>query len=200
MSLYVRLLVEGTLDEMVLRRVLSHYREIQVDACFGKQGKSFIEQRIDKFNQAANRFPHIGLVDLDQEVCPSALIRRLLPHGIDEQFILRVAIREIESWLIADRDNLSAYLGVAANKLPIYPENEPNPKEAIVSACRSSKNKTIREGIVPQAQTGSKIGPAYVTLLENFALTQWDVTKARQQANSLNRAMNAIQRFIDQPR
>jgi len=56
---------------------------------------------------------------LYSECAPTVLRRRLKQQGagrleIPKALILRIAVREIESWILADRTGLASFLGIAA--------------------------------------------------------------------------------------
>jgi hypothetical protein len=193
----VQLVVEGELDEYVLRRLVNSIGGLNITACLGKRGKKNIEQHIQKYNNAAPYLPSICLIDLDNEPCVVTYLHKLIPAP-HANLVIRIAVCEIESWLIADRDNLSAFLGVAANKLPAYPDHSKDPKAEIVSAARSSRRKEILQDLIPAPNSTSKVGKAYVAQLIKFVLTIWDIETARQHSPSLQRAFKAITRFATQ--
>jgi hypothetical protein len=194
-DLYISLLVEGPLDEQVLRQMLKRYQRIHVLACFGKQGKQYLYKRIHNYNTAAAHQPFICLVDLDQEECAPGLIQRWLPDGCHPNFLLRVAVPEVESWLIADHENFAAFIGVSKAKLPLYPDQHADLKQVVVNLARQSKIRRVRQNVVPDNNSAIAIGKAYVDELITFTLQKWNIDRARLHSPSLQKALDAFYRL-----
>lgn len=106
--------VEGMVDEAVLRRLI---KEMGATAgpIYGKNGKSFLLQKVDAYNQAARFAPWVILIDLDHdEDCAPPFRRSCLPDPAP-YMSFRVAVREIEAWLLADRESLAKFLSVGVS-------------------------------------------------------------------------------------
>jgi hypothetical protein len=109
--------VEGPLDEAVLRRLIRHM-EATPGPIHGKNGKGALRRAIRGYNGAARFSPWVVLVDLDQEAdCAPPLVANWLPAPVP-WMAFRVAVREIEAWLLGDRDWLAAFLGIRASAIP----------------------------------------------------------------------------------
>lgn len=143
------LLVEGLLDEVVGRRILEHLGG-QVSVVYGKRGIGYIQRKITGFNDAATGFPILTLADLMDTglSCAAAVVKTWLPHR-NESMFFRLAVREIESWLLADRANLAAFLKVPRSKIPQHPEQIEDPKRTLINLARRSRSATIRRNLVP---------------------------------------------------
>lgn len=197
-ELFASLLVEGVLDEVVLRHILKRNSKLNIQACYGKQGKQFLQKRISNYNAAAAFTPFICLVDLDDDACPVELIDHWLPEGRNTNLLFRVAVREVEAWLIADRENFAHYLGVSPAKIPVYPDDEPDPKQVVINLARQSRIKRVRQNIVPLPDSTSSVGKAYFSELAAFTLQKWDIEGASSNSPSLKRAMIAFENFMFQ--
>lgn len=107
----VSLVVEDSLSEAVLQTILRQSkRPCSVGTCLGKKGAGFIRQRLSGFNKAAKWSPYIVLTDLDNAECPAVLFRSWLPETKSPYLIFRVAVREVEAWLLADRGAIAKFL------------------------------------------------------------------------------------------
>ena len=74
------------------------------------------------------------LVDLDRpEPCPADLIESILPAPRASKLLFRVAVMEVESWVMADRVAFARFLSVPLHRIPDEPDTILQPKEAIVS-------------------------------------------------------------------
>lgn len=192
----VSLAVEGQLDELVLRRLVSDSgRAFTVRACYGKRGKDHLRQNVPRFNTAAVHHPFVVLTDLDDEDCAPGLVARWLPRGRHANLILRIAVREVEAWLLADAERFAEFLGVRRERMPPWPDQAPNPKELVVALARQSRKRNIREEIVPSLGSTSKVGKNYVGQLMGFVTDHWRVDAALQRSPSLARALHALQQF-----
>ncbi len=183
--------VEGMLDEVVLRRLLADIG-VEPVAIYGKQGKQRLRERIADYNNAARNGRWIVLVDLDSdEDCAPLLCRHWLTRPAPGMY-LRVAVREIESWLLADRVALSRFLGVPLARVPLIPDEELDPKRTIVDLARASRYGAISEDMVPRPGAGRDVGPAYTSRLAEFASAIWHPTEAAQNSDSLARCLRRL--------
>lgn len=163
---------------------------------YGRRGKSYLQQRIHGFGQAARYSPWVVLVDLNQSAtCAPALVADWLadpPPGL----CFRVIIRSVEAWLMADAETLARYLSVPSNRIPGDPENLARPKEALINVARRSRRKAIRQDMVPRPRSGRQEGPAYTSRMTEFALETWRPEVAAEHSESLRRAIRCLQRLV----
>jgi hypothetical protein len=186
--------VEGIVDEAVARRPIV-FAGARPGLVYGKQGKPFLQQRIAGYNAAAQHAPWIVLVDLDGDHdCAPPLRASWLPVAAPH-LCFRVAVREVEAWLLADAERISAFLGIARSKVPADPEGLDNPKATMVALARASRRKEIREDIVPRDGSGRPVGPAYASRLIEFASSSWRPEVAAERAESLRRAIDCLKRL-----
>ena len=190
--------VEGILDEVVLRRLIEGLGALP-GSVYGKNGKPFLLQKINAYNQAARFAPWIILVDLDHdEDCAPPYRKTCLPNP-SPYMRFRVAVREIEAWLLADRERLSKFLSVGASRIPHNPEILDSPKLTMVEIARLSRRRDVRENMVPRAGSGRKIGPAYTSLLIEFARDPdhgWRPSVAAKSSDSLDRCIRRLKQLI----
>ena len=196
---YIQLAVEGDLDEIVLRKVIRHSScPFEIYVCHGKKGKGFLRKRILQYANAAEKGakPFIVLTDLDMQECAPLLVGEWLPSDY-KRLLLRVAVREVEAWLMADGDNLARFLGITRSIIPQNPEDVENPKQVLINCARRSRTRGIHDDIVPYPETTSRIGKNYNGRLIEFVEGYWSIEDARQKAPSLDRALKSIHHFYD---
>jgi hypothetical protein len=100
---------EGPLDVAVVRRLFA-YSKITPGHSYGRDnGKGFILNRLPNWNQAARYSPWFVLVDLDREPCAPQVIKDRLPSP-NALMRFRIAVREVESWLMADRPVIERFV------------------------------------------------------------------------------------------
>jgi hypothetical protein len=187
--------VEGPTDETVVRRLV---REAggSLNRVYGKSGKPHLRQRLKGFNQAARHSPWVVVVDLDQSAeCAPPFCRDWLPAP-SAHMCFRVAVRQIEAWLLADAESLARFLSIAIARVPVDPEALVNPKETLVNLARHSRRRDIREDMVPRPNSGRSVGAAYTSRLIEFAETRWRPEVAAERADSLRRCRIRLERLI----
>lgn len=190
---YVSLAVEGHLDELVLRKLLSVAApSVGVRGVFGLRGKEFLRNNVARYNAAASYGPWFVLVDLNREAkCPPELIRRWLPRRCP-RLLFRVAVHAVEAWLMADRRAFAAFLAVPAARIPILPESVPEPKRVVVDIARKSRDPGLRGALAPSSGSTARVGPDYNGRLAEFVTRVWSPARARRLSPSLHRAIIAL--------
>ncbi len=187
--------VEGDVDEAVVRRLIAHVGGIPGQA-YGKSGKHQIRRTIRGYNNAARFGPWVVLIDLNSdEPCAPPLRNAWLPTPATDM-CFRIAVREVEAWLIADADSLAQFLRVPPAVVPRDPEALSNPKQELVNLARRSGVRDIRDDMVPRTGSGAEIGPAYTSRVAEFARDHWRPDDASQRSESLRRALDCIRRLI----
>ena len=194
----ISLVVEDPLSESVVRAILTAVnRGYAVGSVYGKGGFGYLRKNAYRFNQAARGTPYVMLTDLDNAPCAPGLIKNWM--GVQTghpNFILRIAVREVEAWLLADGVNLADFLGVSPKLLPKENvEQLVNPKKTLVDLAARSKSLEIRQRVVPKRGSTAKQGPDYNACLDRFIHCGWDVRKACTCSNSLERAVRCLEKF-----
>ena len=183
--------VEGIVDEAVLRRLIAHAGG-QTGTVYGKNGKPALREKIKGYNNAARFTPWVVLVDLDNDAdCAPSMRNGWVPVPAPN-LCFRIAVREVEAWLMADRQTLARYLSVKAGNVPVKPEQLERPKDAMVNLARGSRRRDVRSDIVPRENSGRRVGPAYASRLVEYIQERWRPDVAAEHAESLHRAINCL--------
>ena len=111
-SAYFDLAVEGVVDKAVGARLLAD-QGAELRTAYIKNGKGQIDAKLPAYNAAARHSAWLVLRDLDFDAaCAPALARAKLPRPAPFM-AFRIAVREIEAWLLADCVNLGTFLGIS---------------------------------------------------------------------------------------
>lgn len=188
----VILAVEDELSESISTQILKHF-EIKIRYTIRGKGNVLLRQKAPEFNRSANRTAIFLLTDLDTpRNCPPGLIRSWIKGPINPRFFFRVAVMEVESWVMADRIGFAALLSVPLHRIPSPTDNILNPKEFLLSLARRSKKKAIREALVPAQDAVISIGNEYNTLLSEFVQDHWNLERAAAVSPSLKRTLDRL--------
>ena len=99
----INIAVEDSLSEAVIRKIIQHsHRQFTIGYCYCKGGYGYLKRTIRGFNNAAKGTPFLVLTDLEAE-CPPIQIREWLPEPAHQNLLFRIAVKEVESWLLSDR-------------------------------------------------------------------------------------------------
>jgi hypothetical protein len=193
----VALATEDELSEVVgFRLVEDAGHVLRVSQTFRKNGQGYLKANIGKFREVSQHIPLILLTDLDRVECPPSLIREWgSGHPFPEGFVFRVAVRETESWLLADREAMADFLGVALNRIPVAPDNSMDAKETLLALVRRCKNRSLKKDLLPEPGAPSKVGLGYNAVLGDFVRMRWSVDRAAAQSPSLARARLRIKQL-----
>lgn len=186
---------EDLLSETVADRLIEDVNhDLYVAVKMRKNGKGYLKRKINELIALSNSIPVLLLTDLDQIECPASLINdwrgsRLLP----QTFLFRVAVRETETWLLADREGFSNYSGVPVHRIPADPEILDDPKEALLYLIRQYGNRSVKSEILPNLHSSAKVATTYNHTLCSFVRNTWSINRAMHSSDSLRRARQRVQ-------
>lgn len=188
----VHLLLEGRLEEPVAEKLLVHCGH-EKGTVYGQKGCAYLYEKAKGFQRLAQ--PGCGVLALADfrdtgTPCPSdALINKLSLSNPPPNFLCRMAVNELESWLLADAASLAGFLGISAANIPKKPDEERLPKQTLVNLAKRSGKTAIRKGIVPEQGHLGIVAPAYLATMTKFIREHWNITAAAQNSPSLNRCL-----------
>ncbi len=192
----INLIFEDSLSGSVLQKLLKNSRHnYLVGSRYNSGGCGWIKKKINGFNKAAKGMPYFVLTDLDQYECPPILISDWLIGDKHHNLLFRVAVRQIESWLLGCRLLFARFLGVPENMIPRSVDEITNAKVFVIDLARRSRRKQLRLDIVPQEGSTAKVGPDYNGRLIYFVENIWDPNIAKEISPSLQRAIEILDTF-----
>ncbi|WP_199247054.1 hypothetical protein [[Phormidium] sp. ETS-05] len=192
----INLAVEDALSEAVLKAMLQQSeRPFVIGTCLNRGGYGYLKKILPGLNHAAQGMTYLVLTDLDRGECPLALISEWLRQPKHPNLILRVAVKEVEAWLLAHREAFAEFLGISVDLIPVDVDAIPDPKQTLINLARKSRKRLLREAIVPVAKSTAQIGKDYNGQLIQFVQQNWQAASAQANSPSLKRAMNALMKF-----
>lgn len=193
----INLILEGLLEEPVARKLVEHCGHT-VGTIHGRQGCSYIKSNAHKYHSMALAgnavFVLTDFMDSGCDCIVDARNKYLLQHlpQPDSKFLLRFAVAELESWILADRNGLSAFLCVHIDNITKTPDLESDPKKTMVAIARRSTKNKIKQSIVPSKKHGGPVAPGYRGAMQTFVLEHWDIESAITLSPSLERCVNRL--------
>jgi hypothetical protein len=191
--------VEGLTDAPVAEKLILHVGRVPRVIVAGG-GKSAVDDRLRRWARSGNPRPILALRDWDRNDrvdCVPELLRLVFGQlPVPPTMVVRIAVRAVESWLMADLDGATDYFGTS--RFPPQPDELVDPKQAFVKACQRSRERAIREGVVPRSGSGRSVGDLYEAILIDFARNVWSVERARLNSPSLDRALERLSVVIEQ--
>ena len=195
--LYVALATEDELSEAVGKRLLSEVEYlVEASLLLRRNGYGYLRSGLKKWCEIASQQPVVLLTDLDRYVCPSELIRDwfgnvVRPNGL----IFRIAVREIESWLLADHDAIRELIG-QRGRLPTDPDALVDPKGKLLALAKNA-SKDVRLDLVKEAGAIALQGIGYNARLTDFVSNVWNPERAAGRSASLRRAREKLRDFAE---
>lgn len=153
------------------------------------KGVTNLQKNLSRYTQIARLHPVLCLADTDGQ-CALQLREQWLPANAPNHFHLRLAVPEIESWIMADRKALGSFLGIAPSTIPDHPDDLPDAKQTIINLAKRSRQRHIRQELV--SGQGSRRGAGYNTHLRGFVARDWRPYAAEAHSPSLARAIQRL--------
>ena len=191
----VLLAVEDKLSEAVATKILNKLG-FEIVKTIGYQGNDYLKQKAKGLNRNARKPYNIFmLTDLDSpKKCPPQLIQSWVGGPLNFGFFLRVAVMEVESWVMADQNAFAEFLKVSVQEVPARTDEVLDPKASLLSLAKKSKSAELRKDLLPKDRNKtSKIGPGYNNRLCGFVRDYWDMDRAASISPSLKRTVDRLQ-------
>lgn len=161
---------------------------LEVGQQLRRGGFGYLKTRVHSFCKISLRQPVLLLTDLDRAKCAPALVGKWMGNlERPENLIFRVAVREIESWLLADHDAIRNLLGNRIGKLPLDPDSLPDPKQALL-ALAGRAAREVREDLVMTEGAFASQGLGYNARLCHMVRQDWQPARAADRSASLAKA------------
>lgn len=156
-------------------------------------GASAFRGKIEQMNTvAAKIMPVLMIADADQAPCPVIQRNAWFPRHASSRFVLRLAVREAEAWVLADRAGFAEFANISIDKLPPNPESILDPKQVVLNLIKGCKRRDLRDEMLPGKSDRSPVGLGYNVHLADFVGHYWRVERAVSCAPSLARAVSRI--------
>ena len=185
----VALATEDELSEVVGQKLVNDAGAgLAVILALRRNGFGYLRSRMRNFCELSRQMPVLLLTDLDTAQCPMTLIgdwsrKNVVPDGL----IFRVAVPQVESWLLADRESMARFFKVSVRRLPSNPDGLSNAKRILLQLASKAPRRVREELLAVRGATAGQ-GLGYNTILSDFVRHQWHPARAATRSDSLSRA------------
>jgi hypothetical protein len=105
--------------------------------------------------------------------------------------VFRVAVREVEAWVLADHVAMRELVG-GKGVFPVDPDALPDPKQTLLGLAKRA-SKTIRNDMIKSQEGQLSQGLGYNARLTHWINTAWSPERAADRSPSLARARLRLQ-------
>ncbi|MGO9740351.1 MAG: hypothetical protein ACLPN5_02330 [Roseiarcus sp.] len=185
--------VEDSLSEAVARKLVAQAGfDLKQCAFTGKRGAGYLKSNLPSYLSAGNWRPVLLLTDLDNAACAPALVVDWMRGKVKSaNFMLRVAVREIEAWLLADRTGIHRFLDIPLRRIAGAPEEIANPKRELLLLAKGASAER-RRGLLRTEGAEVLRGLEYNNILGAFVASDWSSERAAANCASLQKAIEAL--------
>ncbi len=183
----IAIATEDQLSEAIVLRLISEIpTPHQITFKLGKRGNGYLRSKMNSWYQMAQLQVMVILTDLDRANCLVEFRDQWLVVAPPQNLILRIAVREVESWVLADHVALRALIG-AKGVLPAAPDDLADPKQSLLGLAGNAPRQ-IREDLLKTIDGNMAQGLGYNARLTAWVNSEWSPQRAADRSPSLARA------------
>ena len=189
----IALATEDELSEAIGLRLIAESPFHEADVLpLRRNGSGYLKSKVESWRQLAGQQVVLLLTDLDQIDCPVALRNEWLgTRPMPDRLLLRIAVREIESWVLADHDAMRKLIG-DRGKLPPAPDELGDPKAFLLNMVRKYAPRDVKQDLLAERGAMASQGLGYNRRLVAWVKSDWSPDRAAARSPSLLRARQAL--------
>ena len=130
------------------------------------------------------------LTDLDRANCLVEFRHQWLGAQPQPNLLPRIAVREVESWVLADHVAMRELIG-AKGVLPAAPDELADPKQSLLKLAKSAP-KQVRDDLLKTIDGKLAQGLGYNARLSAWVNSEWSPQRAADRSPSLARARSRL--------
>ena len=189
----IALATEDELSEAIGLRLIAESPFHEADVLpLRRNGSGYLKSKVESWRQLAGQQVVLLLTDLDQIDCPVALRNEWLgTRPVPDRLLLRIAVREIESWVLADHDAMRKLIG-DRGKLPPAPDELGDPKAFLLNMVRKYAPRDVKQDLLAERGAMASQGLGYNRRLVAWVKSDWSPDRSAARSPSLLRARQAL--------
>lgn len=185
----VTLATEDELSEAIGQKLIEEtHSDLTVAQRLRRGGFGYLRSRMRNFCELARLMPVLLITDLDAVECPMALMDEWLRRDVKpDDLLFRVAVHQVEAWLLADRNGIAGLLRIAVRHVPANPDLLSDAKRSLLELAQRAP-RAVREELIAEQGAVASQGLGYNAVLSEFVRSRWDLPAAVRGSASLARA------------
>lgn len=194
----VILATEDELSEVIAEKLLREASsQVNIIQKLRKGGFGYLYSKMDSWRQISRQVPVFIFTDLDNLECAPSLIEKWCGgRPLGDNLHIRIAVREVESWLLADNDAFRSLIGPRGS-IPLSPDDLPDPKAELLALAKKAPRE-IRLDLVQERSGNLRQALGYNARLISFIQNEWCPSRAGTNSPSLNRTRIRLKHLLSQ--
>ncbi len=183
----IAIATEDELSEAIALRLIAEVQTPHdVKHKLRKGGFGYLRSKMDSWRQMAQHQIVVVLTDLDRANCLVEFRDQWLGVGAPQNLLLRIAVREVESWVLADHLAMRALIGTKG-VLPVAPDELLDPKQSLLRLAKGAPRQ-VRDDLLKSIDGNLAQGLGYNARLTEWINSEWSPQRAAERSPSLARA------------
>lgn len=182
----IAIATEDQISEAIALRLISEISTPHfIQHRLGQSGNGYLRSKMGSWYQMAHHQVMLVLTDLDRANCLVEFRDQWLVGPPPSNLLLRIAVREVESWLLADHVAMRELIG-ARGVLPTAPDELADPKQSLLQLARNAP-KQVRQDLLKSIDGNLSPGVGYNSRLTALVNSGWSPQRAAERSPSLAR-------------
>lgn len=183
----ISIATEDELSEAIALRLISEIPTPHfIQHTLRKSGNGYLRSKMDSWYQMAQHQVMLVLTDLDRANCLVEFRNQWLTVAPPNNLLFRIAVREVESWVLADHDAMRGLIGTRGT-LPAEPDELADPKQFLLKLAKTAP-KQVRQDLLKGLDGPLAQGLGYNARLVELINDEWNPQRAAERSPSLARA------------
>lgn len=183
----IAIATEDPLSEAIALRLIAeiptpHFIQFKL----GRTGNGYLRSKMSSWCQMAQHQVMLVLTDLDRANCLVEFRDQWLAAEPPQNLLFRIAVREVESWVLADHVAMRTLIG-AKGVFPAAPDELADPKQSLLKLAKSAP-KQVRADLLKNIGGNLAQGLGYNARLTAWINSEWSPQRAAERSPSLARA------------
>lgn len=192
----IALATEDELSEAIALRLIGELKKPHyISHKLRRGGAGYLYKKMGSWYQMAQYQIMLILTDLDHAKCPVEYREKWLSQkSVPANLVFRIAVREVESWVLADHQGMRELIG---NKgvLPREPDILDDPKQTFLELAKVA-SKNIRDDLIKNVNGHLRPGLGYNFQLTRWIKSSWSPERASERSPSLARARKRLREAV----
>ncbi len=193
----IAIATEDELSEAIALRLIAELRSPHcITHRLRRGGSGYLRSKMNNWRQMAEHQVMMVLTDLDRASCVVEFRDGwLASQSLPESLLLRVAVREVESWVLADHEAVRQLIG-SRGVLPVAPDEVPDPKQVLLRLAKHAP-KEVRQEMLKTINGQLSQGLGYNACLTHWVGTAWSPQRAAERSPSLARTRTRLATVVE---